>query len=358
MWRKRNMKNRVIIILLALTLIIPVKINKVNAKNTEIDTPKNLIVWCKDLHTLKLKWSKLDKVSGYKVYRYQKSQKKYKVLKTLGAKKNKYTDKNLKKHKIYKYKVAAFIKGKDGKKYGKKTYYVSARTYGKKAKIVNVAKGKSVKVYKQNGNKEIGICTSAQLYVDFIEDGRSKSLKTKLVSDKVKWSSSNPSILSVNKRGEIVSREKTGKVTISARAHNGAIGKININIVNYARPKSFPLYHGGIKEINKLLMDYKKEISDIAEFFTINNTEDQYGDITVNNKGEIIGIPNIKNISAIENTIKKLLEEYPYPIDMYYEKGCVVFTIGDKVTVEYDANESFDGNAHKITSHWIATKTK
>ena len=351
------MKNRVMIIILFLTLIIAIKVDKVDAKNAEIGTPKNLVVWCKNSHTLKLNWSKVNNVSGYKVYRYQKSQKKYKMLKRIGAQNTRFTDKKLKKHRIYKYKIVAFRNGKAGKKYGKKTYCVTARTYGKKAKIVNVAKGKSVKVYKQNDNKEIGICTSDQLYVDLIADGRSKSLKTKLVSDKVKWSSDNPSILSVNKKGKIVSGEKSGKVTISARAHNGTIGKIKINIINYARPDSFPLYHGGIKEINKLLMDYKKEISDIAEFFTINDAEDRYGDITVNNKGIIIGIPNIKNIAVIENTIKKLLEEYPYPIDIYYEKGCVVFTIGDNVTVEYDANNSFDDNAHKITSHWIAMKT-
>ena len=97
---------------------------------------------------------------------------------------------------------------------------------------------------------------------------------------------------------------------------------------------------------------------DIAEFFTISNDEDKYGDITVNSNGEIIGIPDIKNISTIKDAIKKLIEEYPYPIDIYFEKGCVIFTVGDNVTVEYDANKSFDDNAYKITNHWIATKTK
>lgn len=103
---------KMIIISLTLVLVIAMKIDNVNAKTTEIGTPKNLIVWCKDSHTLKLKWSKVDNATGYKIYRYQKSKKKYKVIKTLGAKKCKFTDKNLKIHKIYKYKIVAFRKKK------------------------------------------------------------------------------------------------------------------------------------------------------------------------------------------------------------------------------------------------------
>ena len=154
---------KMIIISLTLVLVIAMKIDNVNAKTTEIGTPKNLIVWCKDSHTLKLKWSKVDNATGYKIYRYQKSKKKYKVIKTLGAKKCKFTDKNLKIHKIYKYKIVAFRKKKNRKEYGEKTYYVSARTYGEKARIVNVAKGKSVKIYKQNKEKEIGICSTESI---------------------------------------------------------------------------------------------------------------------------------------------------------------------------------------------------
>ena len=103
------------------------------------------------------------------------------------------------------------------------------------------------------------------MYVNLVEDARSNSLKTRLVSDKIKWSSDNPEVLKVNKKGKIISGTKSGSVTISARAHNGVIGKIEINVVNYARPEKFSLYHGWIKEINSLLTDYKKEICDIAE---------------------------------------------------------------------------------------------
>jgi hypothetical protein len=305
-----------------------------------------------------LKWSKVDKATGYKVYRYNNSQKKYQVIKTLGANKTKWADKNLKSHKIYKYKIVAFKNKKTEKIYSKKTYSVSARAYGKKARVVNVAKGRSVKIQKKDEKKVIGICSTEQLYVDLTEDIMSKKLKIRLTSNKVIWSSDNPSVLRVTKKGKIVSGTETGIATISARAHNGAIGKIKINVVNYARPENFQLYHGGIKEINSLLTDYKAEICDIADFFTINNKEDAYGDITVDKEGKIVGIPNIENISKIQNTITKLIEEYPYPIDIYFEKGCVIFSIGDNITVEYNANDTFDNNANKITEHWAATKNE
>ena len=57
---------------------------------------------------IKLSWKKQNRVSGYKVYKYNAKTKKYKLCKT--TKTNALTLKNLKKGKTYKYKVRAYFK--------------------------------------------------------------------------------------------------------------------------------------------------------------------------------------------------------------------------------------------------------
>lgn len=353
------MKRNILIIsmLLCFVVLYTIKSMTLCGAVSRLATPESPVVWCKEPQALSIKWKKVKNAAGYRIYRYSKSKNKFVVVKTLTEKQTKWTDKKVKKHKVYKYKIAAYLKNKNGKKiFSKKTYEISARTYGKKAKIVNVDKIGGVKIEKSDETKEIGICSTGQLYSYLTNDIKVLNKKTQVVSKKIIWESSDSELIRVDKNGKITTFGKTGQVIISARAHNGAIGKIKINIVNYARPKSFQDYHGNIKELNSLLSDYKEEVCKIAEFFTIYNEEDKYGTITVNKNGEIIGIPVIRNISLIEKDIKKIINEYSYPVDIYFEKGYIQFQIGESITVEYDANNSYEGYPRRITSHWLANK--
>lgn len=69
--------------------------------------------------SVKLSWKKCSGVTGYQVYQYNKSTKKYKLVKTIkGVSKTSYTVKNLGKSKKYQFKVRAYKKVGSTNKYG------------------------------------------------------------------------------------------------------------------------------------------------------------------------------------------------------------------------------------------------
>ena len=72
---------------------------------------------------LKLKWKKSGKVTGYKVYLYNSSKKKYEVVGTTTSKS--YTIKKLKSAKEYKIKIRAYRTVKKKKYCTEHTYYRS-----------------------------------------------------------------------------------------------------------------------------------------------------------------------------------------------------------------------------------------
>lgn len=141
------------------------------------------------------------------------------------------------------------------------------------------------------------------------------------------------------------------------RLHNGKIKKYKLKVVNYANPQSFPYYDGKISEINDLLKNYKEDMCNIATFFTINGKENIRGTISVDDKGEIIGIPKLENVQQINKSISILMEKYSLPIDIFYAaKGYVEFRIYFGKThydITYSENNSFETSPLKIASHWM-----
>lgn len=73
-----------------------------------------------------IKWSKLDSATGYEVYRYNVSAKKYEKIKTTSS--NKLKVKNLKSGSIYKYKVRGYVLKNNTKYYGDFSAVVFAPT--------------------------------------------------------------------------------------------------------------------------------------------------------------------------------------------------------------------------------------
>ena len=61
-----------------------------------------------------LQWKKLDRVSGYAIYRYDSGKQRYEKIKTVSTQETSYTDSKLKSGKTYYYKICAFVK--DGSK--------------------------------------------------------------------------------------------------------------------------------------------------------------------------------------------------------------------------------------------------
>ena len=108
----------------------------------------------------------------------------------------------------------------------------------------------------------------------------------KVYSKKIKWKSSNPQLVKVNKNGKITatSERVIGTAKITARSHNGIRKTLNVSVVNFARlDKIQNLEKVKDEGIKKLLTTQKDATSIIADFFQ-NNIPNQELELTLGMK--------------------------------------------------------------------------
>ncbi|MFQ9514310.1 MAG: hypothetical protein ACLRZ9_00635 [Eubacterium sp.] len=336
---------------------------KVYAKDVGVKTPENVVITRYKNKSLKIKWKKVENADGYRIYRYSRKNKKFVRVKTIyGNNKTTWINDNLKFHKIYKYQVNAF-KIKKGKKiFSKKSYWVSARTYGKKGKVVNAesVNAEFQGIDTDHNYYEMSICSSGQMYALIDPDDYVKNDKARIISKNIRWSSSDKTILKVNSSGQITTTDQEGECYVYLRAHNGKTTKVKIKVINYARPDSFPYYEGSSVYINELLMNYRTEVCDIATYFTKYCKKGMGGVIKITEDGNITGMPDFDNISVVEKEIEKLLKQFPLVMRInYYEDG-VMFRMNydvygnSYIEVTYSKSNDFEDSPLKIAPHWIA----
>lgn len=321
-----------------------------------LESPENIKVFRETQTSLKLKWSQVDEADGYIVYRYNKQSKKYeKVNEIHKSTTTQWINKKLESNKIYKYKVAAY-KTIDGKQVvGDQSIWVKAKTYKKDSKNVN---GDAPKV--SDKNVYLGLCSSGTIET-YIKP-RKKGKNNKSISQKVRWSSSDTSIATVNKEGVIEAKAKEGKCYVYAISHNGRTTKITVNIKNYARVSDYYNYGEIGVEVNALLEGYKEEIQSIAEYYSINRIEKgSVIEITLNDKAEVEISPQDADIGQLKEKIEKLLVDYPYYIDIEVHSDTVEFILKKEDTdecLEVYVTFWFEYNCNmwdtQIASHWDA----
>jgi len=179
--------------------------------------------------SLKLSWSKVPGAKGYAVYQCKPKAKIFKKVKTLAGSKVSWINTKLAKNKVYKYKVRAFMTVNGTKKYSPYSYVVSAKTFTKAAKTVNV---KSVKA--DYTNRYLGLMQVAKVKASVsVPKGK------KAISKNLRWTSSNPSIVTVNGAGWLQAKGKTGSAKVYIRAHNGVTKTLNVTVKDYANPAVF-----------------------------------------------------------------------------------------------------------------------
>lgn len=330
------------------------------ASSIKKEAPQNVIVKKLNNKSLRIKWKKTGNVDGYRIYKYIKAKKKYVSVKTVyGAGKTHWTDKNLKPNKIYKYKVSSFKLKKKRKVFSKRSDRVSARTYGKDSKLVNA---EFIDVFDEVP-VSIGLCDKIKLQPMILPDSKSKSKKKKVFSKKVRWFCYDNSLININKNGVLTSFDKAGDSYIYIKAHNGLTRKIKINVINYAAPTAFPGYEGNNVYINDLLMNYRTEVFNIATYFTIYGKPDISGVIKSDGNNNIIGIPQLQNISTISDDIKKLITNFPLVINIYYSEQGVRFKMNYAASgksfceVSYSKHDTYEDSPLKIAPHWIARQS-
>ena len=154
------------------------KEEETTTSSVKVDRVKNLKMSKSTTSSITLKWDKVSNASGYKIYRYNKSTKKYALLKNVKGKTS-YTNSKLNAGNTYRYYVVAY-KIVDGTTYeGAKSSVVSACTTPKRVKFTLKAKGnKIVKIY---WNKVSG---ATGYYVYYKQKGTSKWIKAANLSKK------------------------------------------------------------------------------------------------------------------------------------------------------------------------------
>ncbi len=357
-----------ILFLLLTVFVIAGSSMETYGKEVKKEAPKNVQVARYKNRALKLTWKKVKDARGYRIYRYNDKKEKYEAIKTINGKnKTSYIDKNLKFHRIYKYKVTSFEIRNGKKKFSRRSYWVSARTYGKRAKLVNAGVS-FMEITDATDEKEvaditgetveIGICNQVTMKTAFSRDFYSKNKKAKPVSRQLRWEVSDESLAKVSKNGKLTTFDKEGECYLYVRSHTGYTDKIKIKIKNYARPDSFPYYSGNDPDVNLLLMKYKKEVFNIAEYFTKYCEKGAKGVIASDNDGNITGIPNFKKISTIKKDINRLITDFPMVMKIYYDEDYVIFHMCYDVygnaysEVIYYKLYDYKDSPWKIAPHW------
>ena len=348
-----------VIYILLLAAVISCGFSKnVMAKPKPVKPPENVSVWMKSATSLKIKWNKSENADGYIIYKYNKKAKKYVRVHTAKKNQRSWVDKNLKTGKVYQYKVASYKLVKGKKKQSRKSYAVSAKTYGKKAKVVNA---ETINFGVMDGD-EVGICSTLRMSGHIIGDSSVKALNTKIITEQLIWSSSDETIAQVDKNGVVTTKEKEGTCYITARAHNGVKGKVKINVINYARPKSFPYYDGGYKYVDIMLTDYRENVFNIATYFTVNKNEDVWGTIKMDEEGNITGYPGFDNIAEIEEDVRTILANFPLVTEIFYSSERVEFLMKfDKYgnsycRIDYRIDDDMSDASGRLAPHWAYTQ--
>lgn len=104
--------------------------SKVNAANVKVNKVKGISLKSQTTNSIKIKWRKINKVSGYQVYIYNTKTKKYDLYKT--TKKTELNLKNLKSAQNYKIKIRGYKKINQKKYYGKYSSVYQACTIPEK----------------------------------------------------------------------------------------------------------------------------------------------------------------------------------------------------------------------------------
>jgi len=133
----RKIKNLKFIILVAIaTLFITLIPNFSNGAKVSVGKVKNIWVSYTTSSKIKVKWKKVKNATGYKVYKYNYSKKKYELYATTSSTSQKV--KNLKSAEKYKFRVRAYKKKRGKKYYGKYSSSVTSATAPDQVKNLRV----------------------------------------------------------------------------------------------------------------------------------------------------------------------------------------------------------------------------
>lgn len=219
-----------------------------------------------------LSWKKNNEADGYIIYKNGRK------LKTIKSSKTKYADKKVKTNKAYTYEIQSYKNAGGKKTLSTKSLKIKVVKTNANSRKQNVTGFENIKKEYKLG---IGESSRQKPTVEITKKSKkskkvknTKKVKQKAYSKKIRWSSSNLSLVKVDKNGRITaaSDKTTGTAYIYVMAHNGVQKKIKISVVNYALLGSVKnLKKVDDNAIKKMITDNKTDTAKIAEYFQYNN---------------------------------------------------------------------------------------
>ena len=307
---------------------------------------------------IRVRWKADESVDGYIIYRYNRSSKKYKEVKVVkDSSADKWVDRHLKTNTVYQYKVASY-KLVDGKKQVSAfSDWASAKAYKRNSKYIN-AQAPRLNVRKVY----LGLRSTKKIKSKVIASNYGRNKKKKPFSTKVRWYSSDTSIATVDQSGVITAGIKPGKCSIYAVAHNGSKTAVTVIVKNYAKEDDFYNY-GREDDIYTLITDFKPQIQNIAEYYSINRIrEDDVIYIDLDDDANVIITPSNADIGYLKEDIEKLLVDFLYFVRIEVSCDGVEFILKEEdskealsayVTFFFD-NDCSQWSNIQIASHWTA----
>jgi hypothetical protein len=308
-------------------------------------------------HALKLQWGKVSDADGYEIYRYNKISKTWKKVKTIkNIKTVKWTNKKLKSNAKYTYKIRSYKKSSQGKVYSKFSYKVSAVPYTKSYAKVNAGKIKPAKA-----TYEIGIGEAVKITGKALPSSAAKKQGKKVLSEKTRlWIV--PSGYVKKKGSNKVVGRTFGKADVYLMAHNGYKKRVNVQVVDFAKPKKWINLDEVDSYPRQFIKDYKKDIAETASYFSTHWPEDGGHLYLDKETGEIVNSDGL-DISGIETALENIIIDSPYLISVHvYYKGAVEFNIfygpythyvlSYSSHVDYSEKELEGSGWSKVASHW------
>ena len=299
------MKKKIIpLLILALTVgMISAPIGmEIYADSVKVQRPATIHVKRISNTSLQVKWKKVAGVKGYVLYKQNAKTKKYKKIKTIKrSTKTKYVDKKLTPNKKYTYKVRAYKKVNGKLKYSKFTYKVSAIPYTKNAKKLNAGK-----IKRKARIVKIGLGEKKKLKGKVLPAKYGTAKGKKVVDKTVRTILKNTTYIKKDNKGRIVGK-KAGITSAYLVAHNGNMKKVKVKVVDYAKPKKWTNLNEVSLEAKDVLTTHKKDLTEIASFFSQNT---KYGttEIYIDENDALVIDPK-RNLGPMKERIEKFLRD-------------------------------------------------
>ncbi len=314
----KKAKTTAIIFFFVLLSAVSVGSKRLYAQTVSVKAPLNLHVIKHSSTALKITWNPVEGAGGYEIYRCRSGSRKFKKVKTIKTpKKTSWINKKLKTNKIYKYQIKAYANINGKRKRSRSAYTISAKTYTKKSKTVNVNR-----VETDTYLFEIDMGKSEKFYARAITTKKKK----KVISKKVRWYSKNKDIATITKDGKLTAGNKAGVCYVYAKAHNGKNSKkFPVYVLDPSTPKSFYL-EDVTGKAKTLLAKYKKEVCQVAKHFT-NHRPNGEMDISYDKEDGWEISPQYVKTDAILGAMKKIFNEFGDKLMITANKEKVYFTL-------------------------------